>query len=379
MKDYITYGSIFVVALLLIGGAAVWEGSLTDRWEWTSAEDPKLDSMKEGIRNIPHTVGNWSGDLSTERREMDDIIAKEAGAEESLARTYTHVGVSRPVSMNIICGFARKVAIHTPDACYKGAGFHIVGDIEKVEFPYPPNPLLQPAQGDSAAPETKPGEEKEPIGRARPKTGYFKTAVFERETHLGVERQRVFWGWKSADSGWEAPELPRQRWTKGPLAKLYLSTPEGPEDKLADNPAYLFAQSLLSELDYLLSGEFSVGEAAPPPPPEVVGTRPAPPAASNDSPADLGKPVSDSVSPFISTPIIPDEDDGPLFPEDVPAVPGGLESLVPDTPNATEDFLPDLPLPETTAPPAFELEPPPAADTGSLPDADINRLPPLPI
>lgn len=377
MKDYISYACIFVVAVLFVVGAAVWEGFLTDRWEWADVQDPKLESMKAGIRNIPHMVGDWNGDISTERREMDDIIAKEAGAEESLARTYTHVGVARPVSINIICGSARKVAIHTPDACYKGAGFHIVGDIEKIKFPYTETQLVV---GDEPAEDAKPGEEAKTETKTKTKTGYFKTAVFEKESPLGVERQRVFWGWKSAESGWEAPELARQRWTKGPLSKLYFSTPESPEDKLQDNPAFLFAKALLPELDVLLSGEFSAaGESSPE---EITKTQPAPgpTAAESGAPVDMEKPVSDTVSPFISTPLPPAEDNDPLFPETAPA---------------TDTFLPELPLPETNFPPEPDANPDalPVLDTGAQPlpeldltppptstepDSGINRLPPLP-
>lgn len=223
------------------------------------------------------------------------------------------------------------------------------------------------------------------------------TAIFEKESPMGLERQRVFWGWKSADSGWEAPQLPRQRWVKGPLAKLYFSTPEGPEDKLQENPAFLFAQSLLPELDYLLSGEFSDGSSPKSVKPEEkapTAAPQAPPAAGRGAQMDLEKPISDSPSPFISTPV-QELDDDPLFPVTTPPAAGGLESLVPKTTDEEDSLLPELPLSETAAPPApaadvdtfpildtppaVEIEPPPPAlDMEILPNGDINSLPPLP-
>ncbi len=372
MKKELSYVSIFVAAVLLIVGAALWEGSLTARWK--DPKDEQLDSIKMGIHDIPHIIGDWTGDISTERREMDDIIAKEAGAEESLARTYTHSGISRPVSINIICGFARKVAIHTPDACYVGAGFHIVGEIEKVEFRYMTNPLAYLSYG-GAPPTAGEKDEKAAVNEVpQPKQAFFKTALFERESQYGTERQRVFWGWKSADSGWEVPELPRQRWGKGPLAKLYFSTPEGPEDTLANNPAFVFAQALLPELDYLLSGEFTENVAQAPAAGDTDAALVAPGTPGMRSVLDAGpeKAAENSSSPFTSRMEDDLEEENIPLPPDTPIMGGGLGTLTPDAPAAGHESLPALtPLDAPAAAPS------PEPRENALPALDMEKLPEL--
>ena len=240
MKNYLIYAVICVVAVIAILVGAWQEGLSTGRW-WDPT-DEKLESMGYGIRNIPISIGEWEGDTSTQREKMEDVVAREAGAHESLARAYKTSAIPKPVTINIISGLARKVAIHTPDACYRGAGFTIEGEIQSIPFQYLAH---RPATASSPA-------------AAVPMTGTFKTALFVRESpEGGKERQRVFWGWKGVGTGWITPELPRQRWRPtDPISKLYLSTSEASDDKFEENPAFEFAKVLLPELDKLLSGDY---------------------------------------------------------------------------------------------------------------------------
>lgn len=243
-KDYFIYGTVALIAVVIISIGAWLEGINTSRW--ADPQSAELDSMAAGIRNIPVLVGEWEGDIATERKELDAAIAKESGAHESLGRTYQSRNV-KPVSINIICGLTRKVGIHTPDACYRGAGYTINGEIQKVEFKYLPK--------SSENEELKSGEG---TPSAKYLTAEFKTALFERTTPGGgTERQRVYWAWKGTAPNWSAPDSPRLTWkTTEPIAKLYLSTIESANDKPEDNPIQDFVSVFLPELETLLSGTY---------------------------------------------------------------------------------------------------------------------------
>lgn len=241
-----------VVVLIVIG--TYFEGMRTSRWG-----DPKsevLDSYKAAIQDFPVAFGDWNGDLSTESRDLTDLVAKEAGAEASLSRNYHSDSVSRDIMINIICGFSRKVAIHTPDACYRGAGFHIEGEITTVKVPYIDRALQAKyaAEGEMQA------------AYKAQKEAEFRTALFVREEQNGlITRQRVFWTWKGADSDWIAPEIPRNRWRPvDPLCKMYISTIEGPtETPLSESPIFEFGKVLFPDLEPFFNGTYTEGKIRP--------------------------------------------------------------------------------------------------------------------
>ncbi|MDO5113329.1 MAG: hypothetical protein Q4E67_03035, partial [Planctomycetia bacterium] len=217
MSKYIQY-VFYALAVVIILAGAIYEGTRTSRW--SDPQDPVLDSFAVGIGDIPADLGYWTGDTQTERREMEELIAEEAGAVATLTRSYHAPSVERGVTINIICGLSRKVAIHTPDACYRGSGYVMEGEIETVKIPYYDNRLLRKLQ--QADPEADVTEAM--------KEATFYTAVFVHEDKDGyIDRQRVFWAWKGEGTDWLAPSIPRNRWSPtDPLCKLYLSTVEEP-------------------------------------------------------------------------------------------------------------------------------------------------------
>ncbi|MDO4550615.1 MAG: exosortase-associated EpsI family protein [Planctomycetia bacterium] len=255
-KNYLIYGLLLFMVLVLIVIGAWMEGMRTDRW-WDPPQTETLKSFIAGIHNFPEKIGNWEGDLRSDRREMEEEIAKEAGAEASLSRVYTSSEAGIPISINIICGLARKVTIHTPDACFRGGGFTMEGDIETMTFRYPVPPVENtnnPASNSS---------ENVPIQNVM-KDATFKTAIFTRESKDGtVERQRVFWGWKGVDSDWIAPELPRNRWSPTePIIKLYILVYEQNKNStLVNSPSVQatnqFTSALFPALEKLFSGTYA--------------------------------------------------------------------------------------------------------------------------
>ena len=247
MSKYIQY-VFYALAVVIILVGALYEGTRTSRW--SDPQDPILDSFAAGIHDIPVDLGYWTGDTRTERREMEALIAEEAGAVATLTRSYMATSMEKGVTVNIICGLSRKVAIHTPDACYRGSGYVMEGEIETVRIPYLDAALLKKLQQS----------DKEVDSSQATKEATFYTAVFVHEGQDGyIDRQRVFWAWKGYETDWLAPSIPRNRWSPtDPLCKLYLSTVEKPGDELNENPVYDFGKVLFPVLDKLLDGHYQI-------------------------------------------------------------------------------------------------------------------------
>lgn len=245
MSKYTHYVFYALAAVIILGGA-LYEGTRTSRW--SDPQDPILDSFAAGIHDIPTQLDYWTGDTKTERREMEALIAEEAGAVATLTRSYHTASIEKSVTINIICGLSRKVAIHTPDACYRGSGYVMEGEIETVKIPYLDTVSLKKLQQNN----------KDVDSSQAMKEATFYTALFVHDAQDGyIDRQRVFWAWKGKGTDWIAPSIPRNRWAPtDPLCKLYLSTVESPEDSLNGNPVYDFGKVLFPTLEKLLDGQY---------------------------------------------------------------------------------------------------------------------------
>ncbi|MDO4575244.1 MAG: hypothetical protein Q4D98_08525 [Planctomycetia bacterium] len=301
-----------VVGVLIILGA-LFEGGRTSRW--SDPQDPALDSFAAGIQHIPPVLGPWKGDTENERREMDNpLIKQEAGAESTLTRMYFSDAFKKGVTINIICGLSRKVAIHTPDACYRGQGYVIEGEIEVKKFHYLDRVLLKKLTAE--------GMKKEDAEYQAQKEATFKTALFVHESQDGyVDRQRVYWGWKGEGTDWIAPDIPRNRWRPtDPICKLYLSVTEDLGEKDLGNPVENFGQYLFHDLDVLLSGTYQPPAAQVPE--KEQGERREPGKATTPSePA----PATENL------------------PEPSTATPAAPPATAPEATKPEEDDLPELP------------------------------------
>ena len=93
----------------------------------------------------------------------------------------------------LMVGRAGRMAVHTPEVCYRGAGYELSGP---------------PSQHDVT----------EDGGRR----AAFWTATFVKPNTSGSDLQ-LYWGWNGGD-GWKAPTSPRWEFADRPaLYKLYLS------------------------------------------------------------------------------------------------------------------------------------------------------------
>src|SRR5262249_7678684 len=118
-----------------------------------------------------------------------------------LIRTYTNLRTYESVKILIICGASGPTSVHTPDVCYRGAGFVMKSDAVRhaEEIKGVPAPVEM------------------------------WTAEFHKPQGLLAQELRIYWG-GSADGVWSAPSYPRWHSAgRKALFKLYVirSTSEG--------------------------------------------------------------------------------------------------------------------------------------------------------
>jgi hypothetical protein len=180
-----------LTALALLVAAGLVHGRLTDRWE-TSTE---LVDATARLNRVPESIGDWEGhDMPMEKRQID-----RAGIEGYVSRSYRNVKDGRQLSILLVCGRPGKIAVHTPDVCYRGAGYE---------------------------PESEPVAEI--LGTVEGRDARFLQARFGKDTAAGRQALDIAWAW-NAQGSWEVPTNPRVAFaSQAYLYKIYLiSSPNG--------------------------------------------------------------------------------------------------------------------------------------------------------
>ena len=108
---------VVVVALLAVAG--VVEGIRTNRWG--DSEDVQAAASK--LAGVPREVGTWT---STEN-QIDEKVLRVARASGHVARNYTNTKTGDSLSVLLLCGPTGDIAAHTPDICYAGSGYKMLG------------------------------------------------------------------------------------------------------------------------------------------------------------------------------------------------------------------------------------------------------------
>ena len=106
---------LLLTAVPVLVGAGIAEGLWTNRW--TSAAE--LESAAARLDGIPLNTGAWEGKALT----LDEKQVARAGIRGYLMRRYVHRGTGRSLTVLLVCGRPGPVAVHTPDVCYRGAGY----------------------------------------------------------------------------------------------------------------------------------------------------------------------------------------------------------------------------------------------------------------
>lgn len=187
-------------------------------WETRSRTSEALRVATARLGDVPFAVGDWRG----QAHPVDEEQFTQAEVSGYLFRRYENRRTGRAVTILLVCGRSGPVSVHTPDICFQGAGYDLIGA---------PIRYTRWFQGLSQSAE-------------------FWTARFARPAGLMSARLRVFWSW-SATGTWLAPNTPRLSFARYPaLYKLYVLRDAGPgEDNLDEDPCVDFLRQFLPELE----------------------------------------------------------------------------------------------------------------------------------
>jgi hypothetical protein len=177
-----------VVVCVLIVGAALVHGAVTQRWAVFTPDQALTDRL--------HALEVHFQDWQPTEIPMEMPTNERSTAT---ARRYQSVSGTSSAVVTIISGIPGSVSTHTPDVCYVGSGYRCLRGPKRDTLELP--------------------------GGA---TATFYVADFEKKTATKAERVRVRWAW-SIDGTWIAPDNPRWQFAKQlnsvpVLYKLYVAT-----------------------------------------------------------------------------------------------------------------------------------------------------------
>ncbi len=208
-----------LIGIPLIGFSTYIQGSWTDRWN--DGRNQQMQRTASRYAGIPLKIGaDWVGEETPySKKELE-----AAGSHAHLSRVYRNRKTGERISVFMICGFARDVAVHTPDFCYRGAGFEVESKPEMF-----------------AIEATEDGDQELT----------FWTSTFLKERSASTIHQRILWGW-TAGEPWNAPDYPRWKYPgNSPLNKVYLihDIPPGierkPDTLSQEHPLAVFGKEFL--------------------------------------------------------------------------------------------------------------------------------------
>ncbi|MEM8864901.1 MAG: exosortase-associated EpsI family protein [Planctomycetota bacterium] len=229
-----------ILTAVAITGVAIFNGFTTNRW--SGGINAKAEACAAYLEFVPTEVGPWVGEQND---DVDERIRDVAGVVgEPISRRYRHRDTGEVVDLWLIVGHSSLIVRHTPNICYKTAGFR---------------------------PEEEDHHYKIPVEGEQPMTSW--TNLFYRQTPDGQAIQlRVFWMWYKPQPGapvqWDAPghEVNDARDVYAgskALFKMYFTTPARSPDELPDESAATkFAQDFVPELNALLANA-AEGKAPP--------------------------------------------------------------------------------------------------------------------
>lgn len=169
-------------ALLLMGGMV--HGVYSERWTTSDV----LDAAAAKVGTVPLDIDGWVGTPEV----VDPAEYAQAGARAYWSRTYRKDG--QEFLVILMAGRSGRMSVHTPEVCYRGAGFELNGSPSVVS--------VNGADGQSL--------------------GSFWSATFVKPAALSTDLH-LLWSWSNGQP-WDAPPNPRWKFASGPaLYKLYIS------------------------------------------------------------------------------------------------------------------------------------------------------------
>lgn len=207
------HGTLALVGLMLAGGGL--HGWNSDRWKSGVAQ---LQAVTQRLPSVPLEFGEWEG--TAEAVDDTEQFAR-AGIDAYLYRRYTRPRDGATFTVMAVIGRPGPISVHTPDVCYRAAGY----DLES------------------------PAQKKEIAG-----TGAFWVGRFVQSRAAVPGRMTIYWTW-SADGGWTAPAVPRLAFARKPaLIKVYLLSERAGSSPSANDPADAFLRDFLPILGRTVFG-----------------------------------------------------------------------------------------------------------------------------
>jgi hypothetical protein len=150
-------------------------------------DSAQLDAAAACVALAPKVIGAWHAhDEATDERAF-----AQTGAKGYWMRQYVNQETKASVLVILMCGRPGKMAVHTPEVCYGGAGYELRDQ-----------PAACAVQNEH-----------------RTEASQFWTAQFTKK----AGRLRLYWAW-NARGTWEAAAAPRWQFRGEPfLYKLYVS------------------------------------------------------------------------------------------------------------------------------------------------------------
>jgi hypothetical protein len=201
------------LAIVVVVATGVVHGVWTNRWV-TSHE---LEAAAARLAEVPKEFGNWT----SRDQPFDTKEYARAGIVGGLMREYRNRNTGATVGVLIVCGRPGPISVHTPDACYRGAGYDPIAEKTHAAVDL-----------DGAA------------------ASEFWWLRMKKQNTLIPEFLGIHYAW-SPDGRWQAPASdPRLVFARYPfLYKLYvvrdLATPDGQTEAEQDRA---FLQQFLPEL-----------------------------------------------------------------------------------------------------------------------------------
>src|SRR5207302_6148175 len=185
-NDLMSRTAAILMALGILTAGGLVHGFWSERWSASS----DLEEAASRVDRVPLAAGDWQAQSVA----SDPAIFLQAGARGYWTRCYVNAKTKTTLFVILMCGRSGRMAVHTPEVCYRGAGYELGG------------------RPDAWTVNSASGQE----------LGTFWTARFLKRTGVTSDL-RLHWGW-STGGLWQASANPRWQFGGEPfLNKLYVS------------------------------------------------------------------------------------------------------------------------------------------------------------
>jgi hypothetical protein len=118
-------------ATLFTVGSIV-HGSFTGRWKPL----PPIDTYSQRLMHLPAIMGPW---VAVDAPLDDPDSLASAGIQAYFSKSYRNQQTHEQISVLVVCGRPGPISVHTPDICYRSAGYTATNEPSLVDLKTPAN------------------------------------------------------------------------------------------------------------------------------------------------------------------------------------------------------------------------------------------------